>query len=623
MSKGEKNHNGKRGTPWRWWRNLSKKKKMAGGIIGAAVILLGGAGYTVFLAPLQDQEKWVYKEAPVEQGSIKLGVSESGSLEYGISSILYDLDLSVDEDSEEESEEEESEEEESEEEDQESQKYLKVEEVYVAVGERIQQNGKVMKFTDDSVSAVRKLLQNALINAQSELNAAESEYELSALEARTEYDTSKVSAGYASQVYKAGSSAVSDDINVMKIEVEQRTANISALEEKTAKAQETYQEALEAYEKAQEALEQTGKDNLYNYLSVKSSYNSAQTKYQSAKTALDQAKQDQEDNTLQIESLKEEIALSGKRSEIDKLDVNHSYQESKLNGENAQITYQAKLESLKEELQEAEETKQKAREQLDAFQDFVGEDGTVTTDGAGIVTQVGYQAGDTLTSEGTVVSYASGEDMTISVDVTQEDVVDLNVGDHADIVFAAYENDIYEGTILSIDTTATSEDSATVSYKVVIGVGGDTSRLYGGMTADITFVTGQKDDVLYISKKAILEENGKQYVYVKTASGGREMREVETGISNGTSIEIVSGLSSEDTIFIASRVSSQAEVEKTAEGEEAAGSGQLVFPDGGQMPDINEMMQNGNSLEQGNVIEIPEGGVPDMGGMRQEMEAAP
>jgi len=155
--------------------------------------------------------------------------------------------------------------------------------------------------------------------------------------------------------------------------------------------------------------------------------------------------------------------------------------------------------------------------------------------------------------------------MRISVDVTQEDIVDLQVGDAVDITFTAYPEDSYTGSILSINTTATSDYSNTVSYTVEISVEGALEKLYGGMTADVIFVTEEKEDVIYVSRKAIVEENGKTYVYRKTALGGKELAEVETGITNGVDIEILSGLEEGDTIYLASKVSSEAEVKSTQE----------------------------------------------------------
>ena len=47
--------------------------------------------------------------------------------------------------------------------------------------------------------------------------------------------------------------------------------------------------------------------------------------------------------------------------------MEETYQETVITGQNAQTTYNATVEDLKETLQEAEETKEKREEQLQAF----------------------------------------------------------------------------------------------------------------------------------------------------------------------------------------------------------------------------------------------------------------
>ena len=537
--------------------SLSKSKKRIL-IIGIAfVLLLLAAGYTVFIAPLLNQEKWIYKEAAVEKGSLIVGVKESGSLQYGIESIEYDLDLEVGEDD--------SDEEDADDEDEEDtvQKYLKIEDIYVAPGQRIASGDMMLKFTEDSVSAVRKLLEKARIDAQVAYNEAETEYNLSVLEKSTDYETERVEQNYANTIYKSAQNTIDNSISAMEVEINQRNSNITTLEEKAKEAQENYQEALTTYEGAQDAMALTGVDDTANFLVIQKVYVNAKNTFISAKDKLEQAEEQIAENATQIARLQSKLEAAQKKRTIEHLDVKQAYQESVITGENAQITYTASLESLKEELQEAEEDKKTVEKQVKAFEEFVGEGGALYADKAGIITELGFEAGDTLKTTGNVVSYATPSDMTLSIDMTQEDVVALSVGDTVEIIFNAYEDTVYEGTILSIDTTATSRDSATISYTVVIGVEGDTEKLFGGMTADITFVTNEKEDVLYLSKKAIVEQNGKSYVYVKTALGGRQLKAVETGISNGINIEIISGLEEGDTIYIASRVSSESEVENT------------------------------------------------------------
>ena len=351
----------------------------------------------------------------------------------------------------------------------------------------------------------------------------------------------------------------------LQVQLEQKQANTASLQEKLTQAQEDYQDALETYEAAKEGYEGAGTDNTVNFMTIQNGYLSARTKYQQAKAALTQAETAVTDNESAITDLENQLAAARAKQTIDKLDTEETYQEAVINGQNAQTTYNATVEDLKETLQEAEETKEKREEQLQAFEAFIGSDGILYAAEDGVITEVSYEAGDRLTTTGALFSYATSDDMRISVDVTQEDIVDLQVGDAVDITFTAYPEDSYTGSILSINTTATSDYSNTVSYTVEISVEGALEKLYGRMTADVIFVTEEKEDILYVSRKAIVEENGKTYVYRKTALGGKELAEVETGITNGVDIEILSGLEEGDTIYLASKVSSEAEVKSTQE----------------------------------------------------------
>ncbi|MBR3770642.1 MAG: HlyD family efflux transporter periplasmic adaptor subunit, partial [Clostridium sp.] len=243
-----------------------------------------------------------------------------------------------------------------------------------------------------------------------------------------------------------------------------------------------------------------------------------------------------------------------------------------------------------------------AKKQLSEFEAFVG-DGKIYASESGIVTEIGYEEGDDLLTSGNIVSYTTAEDMKISVDVSQEDIVVLTVGDVVDIVFSAYEDEMYEGVISSIKTTATSGYAATVSYEVVIDLKGDTSKLYGGMTADVTFVTEKKEDVVYVSKTAVMEEGEKKYVYIKDSNGEMVTKEVVMGIENTIYVEIVEGLKEGDIVYAASKVSRR-EKDKSKKDDD-------IESFDSQEEGMQDMMPEGMEFE------IPEGGFPE--GMAGQM----
>ena len=124
---------------------LTKRIKRNIAVISAFIVMIvGAASYTLFIKPLQNVETWEYIEYIVEQGTLQNIVTESGSIQFGITTQLYDLDVSTDSDDDDDDDEEEDE------------KYLKVEEVYAAVGQRVQEGDPVYKFTQDSIDSVRK-----------------------------------------------------------------------------------------------------------------------------------------------------------------------------------------------------------------------------------------------------------------------------------------------------------------------------------------------------------------------------------------------------------------------------------------------------------------------------------
>lgn len=140
----------------------------------------------------------------------------------------------------------------------------------------------------------------------------------------------------------------------------------------------------------------------------------------------------------------------------------------------------------------------------------------------------------------------------VSVDVSEEDIAGVSIGDAVKVEFDAYPDESYQGTVKAVTTTNTSTYAKTVSYPVFVQIDGDTQKLYGGMTAQITFVSEEKDDTLYVSKKAIVKQDGKTYVYVGD-SEEKELKEVQTGFENSTQIEITDGVSEGDVIYIRSK----------------------------------------------------------------------
>lgn len=501
-----------------------------------AMVTIAAACYTIFIKPDQDVEHWEYSEQIVQQGNLKNGVTESGTVAFGITSQIYDLDVSTDHDSDDEDEEDEN--------------YLKVEEVYVAVGQRVRKGDKVYRFTQDSIDSVRKALTYEKTEAQIALATAQTEYEIGVLEAELSRNETLLDTSLAQTSYDTAIARLSNDMAAKSLEIQQLLKDIYKIQCDLTDEEylEEKSDILEAYEDALKGVEDASEDYVTNRVDAAQTFQSAKASYEQFFTAFDESNQQIQDKIDEVCKIEAEIVYNQKLLEKEVLAAQQDLKTSAVSGGIADVKYQSSLTGYENALSKAQRKLDEAAEKLDAFEEFVG-DGTVCAEGSGIVTEIGYETGDYLMNTGTLIAFAKAEEMTVSVDVSQEDVVAMKVGDAVELRFSAYEGELYNGVIQSITTTATSRNSATISYPVVVSIQGDTSLLYSGMTADVTFVTEEAEHVSYVLRKAVVRENGKSQLYIKSGQG-YALTPVTTGLNNGEYIEIRDGISAGDRYYI-------------------------------------------------------------------------
>ena len=519
-------------------RRMTRKAGWSLAVLCAiSLAVTAAACCAIFIKPAKAVQQYTYSEQAVQQGTLKNGVTESGTVAFGITSQLYDLDVSTDSDEDEDDEEEDG-------------SYLKVEEVYVAVGQRVQEGDLVYRFTQSSIDSVRKALAYEKTEAQIALATAQSSYELGVLEAELSRNETLLDTSLAQTTYNTAIARLSNDMAAKSLEIEQVLKDIYKLQ--CDLTQEDYLEERSdirtAYEDALKSVEDAGEDYVTRKVDAAQAFQSAKASYEQFFSQFDASNQQIQDKISQVYEIEQQITSDQQLLEKELLAAQQDLQMSAVSGEIADVKYQASLTGYENALAKAQRELEEAAEKLEAFDAFVG-DGTVCAAGSGIVTEIGYAAGDFLKNTGTLIAFAKAEDMTVSVDVSQEDVAAIKVGDAVELNFSAYEGERYHGAIQSITTTATSRNTATVSYPVVVSIQGDTSRLYSGMTADVTFVTEEAQDVSYVLRKAIVEENGESQLYVRDGEA-YVLTPVTTGFNNGEYIEIRDGINAGDRYYI-------------------------------------------------------------------------
>ena len=393
------------------------------------------------------------------------------------------------------------------------------------------------------------------------------------------------------------------------------TAEISALEEDLQDEDllESYQEAYLELVAAQNIFNDTDVQNFGAYTANKQELDEAQSAYDKINDEIESMKEQIEEYQDQI--LEDETALLQVQQAlaVQTAEANNTYKSSTLNGELSDDVYSYSINTLEETMTEAQNDLDEANEELEAFNAFVGDDGVIYANGSGIVTAVNYEAGDELEETGAMVTYTEEDKFTVSIDISEEDITSVAVGDKVTLEFSAYEDETWDGQVSAITTSVSDNHSTTISYPVTIDILGDTTTLYGGMTADVTFVTDSVSDVLYVSEQAIVYEDDKSYVYIRSGND-YEKKEITTGFSNGSVTEVTEGLSEGDTVYIQSKVSaSQKELMDTSkndsavsdtsgavkENEENGGMQSEGRPSDSNMPERNGNMQGGGMMPGG------------------------
>ncbi|MDO8963825.1 MAG: efflux RND transporter periplasmic adaptor subunit [Coriobacteriia bacterium] len=212
---------------------------------------------------------------------------------------------------------------------------------------------------------------------------------------------------------------------------------------------------------------------------------------------------------------------------------------------------------------------------------------TVTAPSGGMVTVLNAQNGQALgsssgsSSSGTAASTSSSKsaveisDMSTlraQVQINEVDLVNVKVGQKANVMFDALPSASVSGTVSAMSPTGTSSGGV-VTYNVDITLATIDARLRPGMTCSADIETALKPGALTVPSSAVKSSNGKQYVEVIDvgATAARKV-DVTTGATVGTTVEILSGVKAGEYVVLGSTTGSSS----TAGGGSRGGFGAMM-----------------------------------------------
>lgn len=168
----------------------------------------------------------------------------------------------------------------------------------------------------------------------------------------------------------------------------------------------------------------------------------------------------------------------------------------------------------------------------------------------GIVTKIESPlAGQNITPSTATFEVINPKTIYFSAVADQTEVTKFKIGQVGTVTLDAFPGVKITTTVDSIAFTPKSGSSGTVyEIKMSLDASSSASSLKMGMTGDVSFVFGERKQVLAVPEKYVKEKVGKKYV-ILMENGKKKDIFVETGYEADNMIEIVSGLKENDVIY--------------------------------------------------------------------------
>ena len=278
----------------------------------------------------------------------------------------------------------------------------------------------------------------------------------------------------------------------------------------------------------------------------KTAVSSAQRSYDTAKAQMDTAKRDYDSaNTLFANGAVSQTELTNLKNAYDEAQRNTQAAKEALNS--AQYSYDLLVnETLAENKKRAQNgldsaiaQKNAQAAQMQSYKKDIADSNVKSP-----VLSCNAVAGSVLTGDMPFV-IVDLSTVKIEINVSEEIVNSLSVGDTAEITVESYSDTPFEGKISTIAPGANSDGT----FPVSIEINNPDGKLKSGMFAQVNFVKDKSSDNIVLNKNAVLIDSTSEYVYVIKDSKAQRV-DVTTGLDNGTYVEILTGLNEGDEIVV-------------------------------------------------------------------------
>jgi Cu(I)/Ag(I) efflux system membrane fusion protein len=168
----------------------------------------------------------------------------------------------------------------------------------------------------------------------------------------------------------------------------------------------------------------------------------------------------------------------------------------------------------------------------------------------GIVTSIGARQGQYVTPQTKLYTIADLSKVWVYVDIYEDEMPWINVGDKATIKVKALPGQSFEGVLSYIYPYA---DSQTRTIKVRMVFDNPDLLLKPDMYANVMIEASEMPDLIVVPSEAIIRSGTREQIFVQRAPGKFEPRKVTLGVTSEGWTEIKSGIEPGDNVVISAQ----------------------------------------------------------------------
>lgn len=182
---------------------------------------------------------------------------------------------------------------------------------------------------------------------------------------------------------------------------------------------------------------------------------------------------------------------------------------------------------------------------------------TIRSPIAGLVTRrlanegevVGLGGGSTITLGGPLFILVDLDRLYVRATIDEFDARQIRLDQEARVSLEALPGRTLRGRVYKISPAVSGERQEARTFSIRVALEEGKEVLKPGMSADVEVIVARRQNALFVPSQAILEREGKRWVY-RTTDGRARLVPVKVGENNWQSTEILEGLREGDQVVI-------------------------------------------------------------------------